>query len=265
MEFSKFEVSGNPNNSYFSIGFCHGLIHYKQIYQPFVVTHPMYTFYYINNRLTVEKKLFWPPKKVAEDIEFHHLCNEAGLLSVRCNSYFFCKAYLTPHLPDLTTIHKLYRWDDKTYLLYQTTLTPPKVKIASFLRWIKTKFGSHVTIHTPSGKLDAKSLHLMLAIPPIQGNANSTLALIVYHEKHDLKKDFWKEITTFYSKLQRVVLLVEASFIVKQGHCTFSSIHKWAKLLDQNLKVKEVVSNLASEESGYKYHPQIRGNRRNSK
>lgn len=260
-ESTRWQTSGNPNQKYACIGFCRGLSQYKHIYQPFSLTHRMYAFYFINNRLTVEKKLFWPPKKVAEDIEFHHVCNEAKLLSVRCNSYFFCKAYLDKHPPTLIGTHKLYRWDSSTNLLFTEGSQPPEAKKATLLKWIQMKLGNlHVTIQCNTMlPLDLASTNITLAIPPTAEGLSlaSSSALVVFHDT-TLVDEVWKGLHAKYQKLEKVVLLVPSGFLKSKDLRSVSAIKDWVADLDtevdSKVKVLEVVSNLAPSESGYCHH-----------
>ena len=63
---------------------------------PFKITHSVFSFFLLNVEATwVGKELvLWPARQFAEDIEFHHLCEDNKLAVVKCNRFFFHKANL---------------------------------------------------------------------------------------------------------------------------------------------------------------------------
>lgn len=62
--------------------------------QPFTITHSVYSFFLLNVAATMGSSVLWPAKQYAEDIEFHHLCEDSKLAVVKCNRFFFHKANL---------------------------------------------------------------------------------------------------------------------------------------------------------------------------
>ena len=63
---------------------------------PFKITHSVFSFFLLNVKatMTAKEKVLWPAKQYAEDIEFHHMCEDSKLAVVKCNRFFFHKANL---------------------------------------------------------------------------------------------------------------------------------------------------------------------------
>lgn len=63
---------------------------------PFKVTHSLFCFYLLNVEATCSKQpmVLWPARQYAEDIEFHHMCEDHQLAVLKCNRFFFHKTNL---------------------------------------------------------------------------------------------------------------------------------------------------------------------------
>lgn len=63
---------------------------------PFKITHSVFSFFLLNVKatMTAEEKVLWPARQYAEDIEFHHMCEDSKLAVVKCNRFFFHKTNL---------------------------------------------------------------------------------------------------------------------------------------------------------------------------
>lgn len=68
---------------------------------PFKITHSVFSFFLLNVEATMCAKelVLWPARQYAEDIEFHHMCEDSKLAVVKCNRFFFHKTNLQG--PDL--------------------------------------------------------------------------------------------------------------------------------------------------------------------
>lgn len=76
---------------------------------PFKITHSVYSFFLLNITATMGDKLVLrPAKQYAEDIEFHHLCEDNKLAVVKCNRFYFHKA-------DLQGVEKPIVWVTPTH------------------------------------------------------------------------------------------------------------------------------------------------------
>ena len=62
----------------------------------FKVTHSVFCFFLLNVRATMSSRplVLWPARQFAEDIEFHHLCEDSKLAVIKCNRFFFHKSNL---------------------------------------------------------------------------------------------------------------------------------------------------------------------------
>ena len=74
---------------------------------PFKITHSVFSFFLLNVEATMSAKVLWPARQYAEDIEFHHMCEERRLAVVKCNRFFFHKTNLQG--ADLRTAHDQLR------------------------------------------------------------------------------------------------------------------------------------------------------------
>ena len=63
---------------------------------PFKITHSVFSFFLLNVEATMTAKelVLWPARQYAEDIEFHHMCEDSQLAVVKCNRFFFHKTNL---------------------------------------------------------------------------------------------------------------------------------------------------------------------------
>ena len=63
---------------------------------PFKITHSVFSFFLLNVKATMTAKelVLWPARQYAEDIEFHHMCEDSQLAVVKCNRFFFHKTNL---------------------------------------------------------------------------------------------------------------------------------------------------------------------------
>lgn len=61
---------------------------------PFKITHSVFSFFLLNVAATMSAKVLWPARQYAEDIEFHHMCEDSRLAVVKCNRFFFHKTNL---------------------------------------------------------------------------------------------------------------------------------------------------------------------------
>eukprot|EP00026_Physarum_polycephalum_P000266 Phypoly_transcript_00266.p1 GENE.Phypoly_transcript_00266~~Phypoly_transcript_00266.p1 ORF type:complete len:1130 (+),score=130.42 Phypoly_transcript_00266:2079-5468(+) len=125
--------------------------HFRRIRIPFMATHRIYSLYIVNNRLTVQRGVFWPAKEVAEDMEFHHHCNDNGLLSVSCQKYLFDKFYTTPN-SRISYTFPLYKWDMRNnYLADLDTNTIPDLEISRVKAWLKSVMPNSASVEDFTG------------------------------------------------------------------------------------------------------------------
>lgn len=52
---------------------------------------PVYAAVYLNIELTMKKKIFYPPRRVMEDLEFEHACHGANLHVIKANRFVLYK------------------------------------------------------------------------------------------------------------------------------------------------------------------------------
>lgn len=81
---------------------------------PFTKTQ-VYAVILLNVQSTVEKKVFYRPWPVWEDLRFNDDCDKAGLWVVKCNRYHFLKVHYNDWMQGLL-LPRIFHWRDESVL-----------------------------------------------------------------------------------------------------------------------------------------------------
>jgi hypothetical protein len=68
----------------------------KKNLKPFTITKSIYSCCLVNIKDTVEQSIFYPCRKMMEDLEFSHMLNEKNFITLKNQNYHHTKVNMTP-------------------------------------------------------------------------------------------------------------------------------------------------------------------------
>jgi hypothetical protein len=186
--------SGNPNEDIAVIGFYRQNSNWDKIDRPFSNTHRIYSLYCVNNRLTIRNNIFWPPKGIAEDIEFHHMCNEKQLLTLRCNFFIFQKNYLTSYRHQELPPPVVYKWDEDTVLHGLVVEKDEEFPVQKTHKdWVCKQLGGQFHV-TQRGKTSYPTTVVNFENTEL---AKTNQCLVIFDEQSEEQNDFEQYLVNF--------------------------------------------------------------------